>query len=883
MRAEAGDVSKVTVRGLHSRAWHAGLGLGQGARLRAPLLLLGILLLCVVASALPADANAEQAAEPASPAAGQLDAGAFHTCAGVSGASLRCWGFSGNGQLGYGNTETIGDDETPASVGPVSFGAVRTAVAVSAGDFHTCGLLDDGSVRCWGFGTDGRLGYANTNSVSSPDSVGSVDLGGPAKAISAGGAHTCAVLVNGSVRCWGFGGLGRLGYGNTRTVGDDETPASVGSVDIGPGRTAVAISAGGAHTCVVLDNGAVRCWGEGASGQLGYGNKNKIGDDETPDVGRSLSDVACPSASQCTAVDDSGRQVTFNPTAPGTPTPTVVGGGSLTAVACPSVSQCTAVDNAGRQVTFNPTAPGAPTPTTIDTGPLSGVTCPSASQCTAVDDSGRQVTFNPTSPGSPTPTTLATGNPTAVACPSATQCTAVDGSGRQVTFNPTAPGTPTPTTIATRRLSGVACPSVSQCTAVDDSGRQLTFNPTAPGTPTPTNVDPVGPIKLGAGRTAKAISAGQSHTCAVLDNGDVRCWGDGGAGQLGYGSTATVGDDETPDTVGPVSLGAGQTAKSISAGDSHTCAVLDDGSVRSVRCWGLGASGRLGYGNQENIGDNETPASVGPVNLGVGRSPVAVSAGSRHTCARLDDGRIRCWGLGANGRLGYCNANGVGDDETPDTAGPVNLAPGDGGVSCARSPAGGPANVPSRATSGSARNKLPVASSDAVRLRGLRGCLAAVSAHAKRERRLAGRGSARRRARAKRHLQGHAASGRRRCLRLYGRTPGRITGLRARARGRTQIELSFSAPGSDGSHPPPAGSYVIKQSLRRIRGARDFARAQSLCRDVCRFSVSRVGAKVSLVVTDLRPHTSYYYAVVARDNISARRGPRSQTVQARTR
>src|ERR1035441_10422144 len=77
----------------------------------------------------------------------------------------------------------------------------------------------------------------------------------------------------------------------------------------------------------------------------------------------------------------------------------------LAGVACPSATQCTAVDLSGQQVTFNPASPGTPTPTTIDTTSLAGVACPSATQCTAVDAIGRQVTFNPASPGTPTPTT----------------------------------------------------------------------------------------------------------------------------------------------------------------------------------------------------------------------------------------------------------------------------------------------------------------------------------------------------------------------------------------------------------------------------------------------------------------------------------------------
>ncbi len=69
-----------------------------------------------------------------------------------------------------------------------------------------------------------------------------------------------------------------------------------------------------------------------------------------------------------------------------------------------------------------------------------------------------------------------------------------------------------------------------------------------------------------------------------------------------------IGDTETPGSVAPVFLGPGRTARAISAGGAHTCALLDN---RSVLCWGAGGLGALGYGNMNNIGDNESPGSVG--------------------------------------------------------------------------------------------------------------------------------------------------------------------------------------------------------------------------------------------------------------------------------
>ena len=140
------------------------------------------------------------------------------------------------------------------------------------------------------------------------------------------------------------------------------------------------------------------------------------------------------------------------------------------------------------------------------------------------------------------------------------------------------------------------------------------------------------------------LDAGGAQTCVVLTNGTVRCWGYGAHGALGYGNPNWVGDDETPGSVGPVAIGAGRNsvAIAIATGNEHTCALLDNGAVR---CWGSGEHGALGYGNTTTIGDDETPASVGPVDLGAGRKAVAITAGVAFTCALLDNGRVRCWGL----------------------------------------------------------------------------------------------------------------------------------------------------------------------------------------------------------------------------------------------
>ena len=117
-------------------------------------------------------------------------------------------------------------------------------------------------------------------------------------------------------------------------------------------------------------------------------------------------------------------------------------------------------------------------------------------------------------------------------------------------------------------------------------------------------------------------------------------------------------------------LTSGGTVVEVTAGLAHTCARLDDDTVR---CWGVGASGQLGYGDTASIGDTEDPSSVGPVN--VGAPVVAIQADGNHTCAITDTGAVRCWGLGGDGRLGYGNLETIGDDEDPADAGDVPLLP----------------------------------------------------------------------------------------------------------------------------------------------------------------------------------------------------------------
>jgi cysteine-rich repeat protein len=227
-----------------------------------------------------------------------LAAGRTHTCALLTGGKVRCWGGGVGGPLGYGNVNNIGDNETPASAGDVSVGGIVKQLA--AGESFTCALLDDGKIRCWGLGTSGTLGYGNVDNIGDdelPSSVLPVPLGANAKFIAAGRRHTCAIAVDDTVHCWGLGSNGQLGYGNTASIGDNETPSVVGFVSL-LGAKPVGLALNYASTCVLLDSGKVRCWGNSTYGQLGLGDVLQIGDNEAPstvnpiDVGVNLTQIS---------------------------------------------------------------------------------------------------------------------------------------------------------------------------------------------------------------------------------------------------------------------------------------------------------------------------------------------------------------------------------------------------------------------------------------------------------------------------------------------------------------------------------------------------------------------------------------------------------------
>jgi alpha-tubulin suppressor-like RCC1 family protein len=385
----------------------------------------------------------------------QLAAGGAHTCV-LDRRSVKCWGYNEYGQLGQGNVDTIGDDELPSAIGFIDVGGF--VESVGAGGDTSCAVLMGGDVRCWGLGAFGQLGYASTENVGDdqlPSAVGPVTVGGAVGQVSAGGSHTCALLDDGTVRCWGQNQFGQLGYEGYEDIGDNERPDEAGPVDLG-GEPVEQVSVGGYHTCVILAGGAVRCWGANGNGQLGLGHTRAIGDDEP-----------------VLTVDE-----------------------------------------------------------------------------VSIGDEAVQIAAG-------------LNHTCAVLAAGTVRCWGDGGRGR-LGYGGTEP--------------------------IGDNELPMS----------------AGPVNLGA--EAAQVVAGNDFTCALLVDGAVRCWGANGNGQLGADHARDIGDTEDPADEPVVDVGG--RVVSLAAGAQHVCALLDTGAVR---CWGHNSFGQLGYGHTENIGDDERPSSAGDV------------------------------------------------------------------------------------------------------------------------------------------------------------------------------------------------------------------------------------------------------------------------------
>ena len=452
-----------------------------------------------------------------------VDAGADHACARLAAGTARCWGSNAGGRLGDG-TNT---DRYP----PVAVTGLSDTSEVQAGGTFTCARAGaDNALLCWGRNDSGQLGDNDPLFRFEPTQV--MGLTGTVRDLTAGAGHSCAVLNNGQVRCWGGNGSGQLGDGTE--LGKRAPVTITGLADI------VSMDAGDSHTCAVSDSGQAHCWGDNFAGKVGNGS---LAEEEVlvPNMVVALDDVQVATIS-------AGRSHTCASTTS-------------------NLARCwgSNIDDqlAGGNIGF------APEPITVPNlaGTVLATTAGGKHSC-AVRTGGELRCWGENEDGQiGDGTTDEALIPTAISTPPQNVVSAVAGD---------------------THTCGIASGGSVHCWGQNDVG-QLGRGFTGFRSEFPLQVN-----GLSSGVTQ--ISTSFAHNCVIRSGGSVWCWGLNGNGQVGDGTTTTQSE--------PVAVaGLPSAAVHIAAGSTHTCAATQNDGVY---CWGDNGAGQLGIGGR----DLRTPGAV---------------------------------------------------------------------------------------------------------------------------------------------------------------------------------------------------------------------------------------------------------------------------------
>jgi len=229
-------------------------------------------------------------------------------CILLQGSELKCWGYNSHGQLGLGDTDNRGDSSSSMiAVAPVlDLGGTPTHVCT--GELHACAVLDNSTLKCWGHGSEGQTGQGDQ--LNRGDAAGemgenlpAVDVGSgrTVSKVACGDTWTCMVLDNGAVKCMGRGHYERIGNGLwPHMMG--HAPEYIGDhlPEVNLGTTATDVFASFWHSCAILTDGSAKCWGRPDNGMLGKNGQARLGFD-TIDVGsgRTVTQMALAEYATC--------------------------------------------------------------------------------------------------------------------------------------------------------------------------------------------------------------------------------------------------------------------------------------------------------------------------------------------------------------------------------------------------------------------------------------------------------------------------------------------------------------------------------------------------------------------------------------------------------
>ncbi|MFZ3321983.1 MAG: hypothetical protein WA190_06390 [Usitatibacter sp.] len=484
-----------------------------------------------------------------------IAAGHFHTCALTSSGNVVCWGLNGNGQLGNGTTTN--------SAVPVSVAQLSGATQLAAGGYHNCAIAGSGAVRCWGWNGSGQLGNGST--VDSAVSVATPLAG--VKALALGYEHSCAITSTSGVACWGANGIGQLGNGSQANSLVPVAPSGL------PGPVSQ-IAAGAKYVCA-LSNGGLQCWGDNSEFQLGDGEA--VGRSAPVEVSGFSSGIAAMGSGDihscaltqsgsvyCWGGGDSGQLgngvFSAGSSLPGAAVSFPVG---VTALAVGFKSNCVVTTAGGVMCWGENTYGGLGDGTTIDRS--SPVAVLGMSSGVVQVGLGSDYACALTSTGK-------------VSC---WGYNLYGQLGIGTTTNQSAPA-------SVGGLSSISAISVGawHACALTSSSGVLCWGYNVNGQiGDATTVNRSAPVQVsGLASGVAAISAGWYHTCALNFAGEVLCWGLNDYGELGDGTTTSRS--------APVKVsGLPSGVIAIAAGNYHTCALTN---VGEVLCWGFNSSGGLG-------------------------------------------------------------------------------------------------------------------------------------------------------------------------------------------------------------------------------------------------------------------------------------------------
>ncbi|TAG78912.1 MAG: hypothetical protein EAZ21_11660 [Betaproteobacteria bacterium] len=535
--------------------------------------------------------------------AASVSVSAAHACAASTTGRTMCWGYNYFGSLGNGTTSGTDPNPTPVDVVTLGNGTRDIVVFGFGSDFSTCARVEAGGVKCWGSNFGGTLGDGTTADSAVPVNVTGLSSG--VTGLNARSVGICSLGQFGDAKCWGSSGNGALGDSGLTTASYARTPVVVNR----SARGATSVAAGNNQSCALTPGGGVKCWGTDSSS---ISTPTSLPRDVAGATGK-ISQVSAGSSAACAVTFSGGvkcwgdgiRGALGNnlATSSATAVDVVDGAGLLTNVkqvratfqaACALLN-----DNSVRCWGSNNSGNG---------GGILGVDPAIVGQSNTAY--ATPVNFN--LPEGETIVDLVTSTSPASACvitsAGGLRCWGGNTSGQLGNGSTaTAVWQPVTPTGLGSGVSAVALGSSHAC-ALKTDGRVVCWGNNSvgqlgDGTTSATSVTtpPTTPVNFGAGVTATAIAAGGGTSCALLSTGNLACWGNNSAGQLGDG---TLTDRSTPvlvNLIGPA------RPMSVSVSLSHACALMSDAGVQ---CWGRNNNGQLG--NNTTAATQATPVDVLP-------------------------------------------------------------------------------------------------------------------------------------------------------------------------------------------------------------------------------------------------------------------------------